>query len=92
MHKQLEEVLDTEVRPYLREHGGEIEISDFANGILRVRMFGGCSNCPSVQITLKEIVCQAVKGRCPQVEEVILDESVSEGLVDFAKELLGLTT
>ena len=40
-------VIDTSVRPYLQGHGGDIQVLDFTDGILRFKLTGMCSNCPS---------------------------------------------
>lgn len=40
MTQHLEELLETLVRPALREHGGDVELVSYADGILRLKMLG----------------------------------------------------
>ena len=54
--KRIEQVIDTSVRPYLNGHGGDIEILDFSEGVLKIKLTGMCSNCPSSLLTTEEVV------------------------------------
>ena len=42
-------VLDAldEVRPYLESHGGDVELVGMEGPVVRLRMQGSCSGCPS---------------------------------------------
>ncbi|MEG2188874.1 MAG: NifU family protein, partial [Christensenella sp.] len=57
---KIEQVLETEVRPELGGHEGDIEVVDFADGVLKVRFLGACSNCPSASLTLESVVAAAL--------------------------------
>ena len=46
MTQHLEELLETLVRPALREHGGDVELVRYENGVLRLKMLGRCAGCP----------------------------------------------
>ena len=51
MTQHLEELLETLVRPALREHGGDVELVSYADGILRLKMLGRCAGCPGATLT-----------------------------------------
>lgn len=53
------------VRPYIRSHGGEVELLDAAGGIVRVRLAGACSGCTASSITLREGVEAALRDDVP---------------------------
>ncbi|MDP9401575.1 MAG: NifU family protein [Actinomycetota bacterium] len=59
-----ERALD-EVRPYLRSHGGEVEVRDARDGVVRVRLTGTCSGCTASAITLTEGVERALRDGLP---------------------------
>ncbi len=59
--KLIEETLDREVKPALNKDGGDIELVDFNNGIVYVKLHGTCSNCASSQLTLKNYVETKIK-------------------------------
>ena len=60
MMEQIEQVLDQRVRPYLLGHGGQVEVVSLEDGILRVRLLGHCSGCPSATITTEQIIQEEV--------------------------------
>lgn len=53
------------MRPYLSEHGGDVEILGVTNGVVRVRMVGACSGCTSASVTLREGVEEALRSGFP---------------------------
>lgn len=88
MKEKIEEVLEREVRPALMAHGGDVKIVSFENHILKVRLLGKCSGCPSAQLTTEELIGEKIKERVPEVEDVILVQEINQDLLDFAKKLL----
>ena len=84
----IEKVLDERVRPSLAQHGGDIQIEKLEDNMLHVRMHGQCSGCPSATITTEEIVAERLKAAFPEIEDVILDTSVSDDLIAQAKAIL----
>jgi Fe-S cluster biogenesis protein NfuA len=85
---KIRQTIDTSVRPYLQGHGGDIEILDFSDGVLRFRLTGMCSNCPSSLLTTEDIVKKEVLEQVKEVKEVRLVAGVSDELIEFAKRLL----
>lgn len=53
------------VRPYLHEHGGEVEVLGVASGVVRVRLLGACSGCTSAAATLRHGVEEALRENLP---------------------------
>lgn len=77
--KQVEVVLDEQIRPFLEQHGGGVEILKFEDKKLYMRMFGGCQGCSSSQATLKGGIETILKGEFDQIEEVIDQTDHSAG-------------
>ena len=48
------------VRPYLKSHGGDVELVDVRDGIAFVRLQGSCNGCSMSAITLREGVEEAL--------------------------------
>ena len=88
MLEQMEKLLDEKVRPYLREHFGEVELISFEEGVLRLRLLGECSQCPSAQITAEEVIGKELKAAFPEIADVVLVQQVREELLDFARQIL----
>ena len=85
---RIEQVIDTSVRPYLNGHGGDIQIVDFTDGVLKIKLTGMCSNCPSSLLTTEEVVKKEVMDQIKEVTSVRLEAGVSDDLINFAKKLL----
>jgi Fe-S cluster biogenesis protein NfuA len=69
-----------EVRPYLGSHGGDVELLGVSNGIARVRLVGTCDGCPSSAATLQHAIEEAVARAAPELEAVVADGVVAEGV------------
>jgi len=54
--RQIEAILEREIKPALRKDGGDIDLIDFNNNKVMVRLYGTCSSCSASQITLKNYV------------------------------------
>lgn len=88
MIKKIESILDQYVRPELLKHYGDVKVNSFQDGILEITLTGQCSNCPSGKYTVENIIEKEVKRHMPQVEKVVLVNSVSDELINFAKKIL----
>ena len=86
--EKVEKVLDEKVRPDLALHGGDIKIIELADNILKVRLLGHCSGCPSAELTMESLVDTALKEAFPQLKQVALVTGVSDSLLAQAKEML----
>lgn len=85
---RIEAVLDEKVRPYLGGHGGGVALAGLEDGVLRVRLLGRCSGCPSADLTNEQLIQEAVCAAVPEVRQVALLRSVSRELLDQARAIL----
>ena len=67
--KRIEAVLDQQVRPALRAHGGEIQIDHLEDGVLYVKLLGQCAGCPSADLTNETLVEAEVVKALPEQEK-----------------------
>jgi Fe-S cluster biogenesis protein NfuA len=70
VREKVEKVL-AEIRPHLEADGGNIELIDVQDGIVKVRLMGACGSCPMSQMTLKRGVEARLKAKIPEVKEVV---------------------
>ena len=68
--KQIIDVLETRVRPFVQEDGGDIAFHSFQDGIVFVRLLGACEGCPSSFVTLKNGVERLLQHYVPEVKTV----------------------
>ncbi|MBD8016315.1 MULTISPECIES: NifU family protein [Planococcaceae] len=66
---QVMEVLD-KLRPFLLRDGGDCELVDVEDGIVKLRLLGACGSCPSSTITLKAGIERALVEEVPGIVEV----------------------
>lgn len=69
MYEQVKDVLD-KLRPFLLRDGGDCELIDVEDGIVKLRLLGACGSCPSSTITLKAGIERALLEEVPGVMEV----------------------
>ena len=69
MREKVEEILKV-VRPSLQADGGDVELVDVENGIVKVRLTGACGGCPMSQMTLKQGIERHIKEAIPEVLSV----------------------
>ncbi len=73
MLHHIEKVLDEQIRPALASHGGDIEVVDYENNKLYVKLTGGCQGCSSSSATLKEGIERLLLGQFPEFIEELVD-------------------
>jgi Fe-S cluster biogenesis protein NfuA len=76
LQDRVRDALD-EVRPYLEQHGGDVELLDVEDGVARLRLQGSCHGCPSSTATLRSAIEQAIHKTAPDIERI-----EAEGVVE----------
>jgi Fe-S cluster biogenesis protein NfuA len=74
------------VRPFLQSHGGNVELLDVKEGLVRLRLTGSCRSCPSSTETLKLAIEKAIYEAAPDVTAIIAEAPESapaNGLVQI---------
>ncbi|EGQ3053035.1 NifU family protein [Staphylococcus pseudintermedius] len=69
MYDQVAEVIE-KLRPFLLRDGGDCELVDVEDGIVKLQLLGACGTCPSSTITLKAGIERALVEEIPGVVEV----------------------
>lgn len=71
MREKVENALQ-HIRPALQADGGDIELIDVQDGVVKVRLRGACGSCPSALMTLKYGVEERLKEQIPGIKSVEL--------------------
>lgn len=66
----IKELLDSKIRPTVQEDGGDIIFMGFEDGIVKLKMQGSCSSCPSSIVTLKNGVQNMLQFYIPEIVSV----------------------
>ncbi|MGE5844127.1 MAG: NifU family protein [Syntrophaceae bacterium] len=89
MEKDIQSVLDAEVRPLLHAHNGDIELTGIDEGrVVRLRLLGACATCMGAEQTIRDVVVASIRASCPSVADVRVETGVSDELVAEALRFL----
>jgi Fe-S cluster biogenesis protein NfuA len=69
MKERIEQAIK-KIRPSLQADGGDVELVDVENGVVKVRLTGACGGCPMSQMTLKQGIERLIKRAVPEVLRV----------------------
>jgi Fe-S cluster biogenesis protein NfuA len=64
--KKIKTILDEYIRPAVEQDGGAITYHSFQDGVVKVRLQGSCSGCPSSMVTLKAGIENLFKRMMPE--------------------------
>ncbi len=70
MWDKVEEVLN-KIRPDLMRDGGNVELVDVSDGVIKVKLTGACAGCPMSAMTLKMGIERILKQEIPEVKEIV---------------------
>ena len=60
----------TRFGPSLQADGGDVELVEVVDGVVKVRLKGACAGCPMSQMTLKNGIERFLKEEIPEVKSV----------------------
>ena len=58
------------IRPAVQMDGGDIELVDITDGLVKLRLVGSCHGCPSSMMTLKAGIERAIRAEVPDITGV----------------------
>lgn len=70
LKEKVEQAME-DVRTFLRQDGGDCEIVEAKDGVVKVRLQGSCHGCPFAEMTLRTRVEKIIKDRVPEVTDVV---------------------
>lgn len=87
--REIRTVLGERVKPVLRAHRGDIELTGIGEDrVVRLRLLGACATCRGAEETIREVVVDSIRASCPWVEDVRVETGVSRELMDEALRFL----
>src|ERR1700744_3675566 len=69
LHRRVADALDR-VRPYLGSHGGDVDLLEVDDDVVRLAFTGSCKSCPSSAVTLELAVEDAVRAAAPAISAI----------------------
>lgn len=77
----IKELLESRVRPMVQEDGGDITYVGFDDGVVKLKLKGSCTGCPSSSVTLKSGIQNMLQFYVPEVKEVVEVTDEADDLV-----------
>lgn len=85
---KIQKILDEKINVRLELHGGGVSLTSFEDGVAKIRFTGACASCLTQTDTFDEVVKAQIMENIPEVKDVVLDDNISDELLDFARQIL----
>lgn len=59
------------IKPYIKSHGGDVELLKIENNTVTLGITGACTDCPLAKLTYNKVVRGLIKEKVPEVEKVV---------------------
>jgi len=70
MREKVEAVL-SQIKPVLQADGGDVELVEVSDGVVKLRLTGACAGCPMSTMTLRMGIERVLKEQIPDIKEVV---------------------
>lgn len=72
-----------DIRPFLKEDGGNIEVVDVSDdNIVSIRWMGNCENCSMSAMTMRAGIEQTIRTKMPEIKGVIAVNGLSKEQIE----------
>lgn len=68
---KIQELIDYQINPAVAGHGGFIELLEFKDGTVYLKMGGGCQGCGMANVTLKQGIERMLREEIPEILRVV---------------------
>ena len=69
MKEKVQSVIDR-IRPALQADGGDVEVVDVQDGVVKLRLKGACVGCPMSEMTLRGGIERLLRQEIPDLKQV----------------------
>lgn len=69
-YENVDKALDS-IRPALAADGGNVELVDVDDGVVKLRLQGACVGCPMSQMTLQMGIERELRKQLPDIKKVV---------------------
>ena len=79
-----------EIKPYIKAHGGDVELVKIEGKTVTLEIKGACVGCPLAKLTYNKIIRGLIKEKISEVEKVVFRQSatpIRESHTNYANKL-----
>ena len=70
MREKVEAAL-AKIKPSLQADGGDVELVEVKDGVVKLKLTGACSGCPMSAMTLQMGIERILKQQVPEIKKVV---------------------
>ncbi len=71
IYTRVADLFEAEINPAIARHGGYVELIDVQDGVVMLRLGGGCQGCGMADVTLRQGIEASLRERVPEVAGVV---------------------
>ena len=71
LYDRVAQLFETKVNPMVARHGGAVELIDVQDGVVMLRMGGGCQGCGMADVTLRQGIEAMLRQHAPEVKGLV---------------------
>jgi Fe-S cluster biogenesis protein NfuA len=71
LYERVAGLFETQVNPMVARHGGAVELIDVQDGVVMLRMGGGCQGCGMADVTLRQGIEAMLRQHAPEVKGLV---------------------
>ena len=71
LYEQVADVFETRINPMVASHGGRVDLIDVQDGVVLLRLGGGCQGCGMANVTLRQGIETTLRQMVPQVQGIM---------------------
>ncbi len=86
--KDINEILNVYVNPQLGMHNGSCELTGLEKGVAKIKFLGACAECVASSDTFEDVIKATILEKVPEVKDVVVDDTVSQDILDLARKIL----
>lgn len=60
------------IRPYIRMHGGDVQLVEVKAGVVKLKICGACVGCPLADLTYNKTMGVLIREEVPQIKKVVI--------------------
>uniref|UniRef100_A0A7E4WA50 NFU1 iron-sulfur cluster scaffold homolog, mitochondrial n=1 Tax=Panagrellus redivivus TaxID=6233 RepID=A0A7E4WA50_PANRE len=88
----IKELLESRIKPMVQEDGGDVLYMGYDDGVVKLKLQGACTGCPSSSVTLKSGIKNMMQFYVPEIKDVIEVKTEADELVERELEKFEIRT
>lgn len=72
MEEKINKIIE-KVRPYVQMHGGDVNLMDIKDGVVKIKISGACIGCQMASMTYDQMLGDMIREEVPEVKNIIIE-------------------